>query len=116
MKTLLINPNIIAVENIDEPPRLKSGKGIPVNGIKPRIVNKFINICTPRRINKPESKYFSNSIWVRFIILFTLKKNTIQKDKSNNPPKKPKFLAYKEKIKSVVCTGTKTLVICNSVK
>ena len=71
MKTLLINPNIIAVENIDEPPRLKSGKAIPVNGIKPRIVNKFINICAPRRINKPESKYFSNSIWVSFIILFS---------------------------------------------
>ena len=48
MKTLLINPNIIAVENIDDPPRLRSGKGIPVKGINPRIVNKFINICTPR--------------------------------------------------------------------
>ena len=72
MKTLLINPNIIAVENIDEPPRLRSGKGIPVNGIKPRIVNKFINICAPRRINKPESRYFSNSISVRLIILFTI--------------------------------------------
>ena len=92
MKTLLINPNIIAVENIDEPPRLKSGNGIPVNGIKPRIVNKFIKICTPKRINKPESKYFSNSIWVRFIILFTLMKKRIQRDRSNNPPKKPKFL------------------------
>ena len=92
MKTLLIKPNIIAVENIDEPPRLKSGKGIPVNGIKPRIVNKFINICAPRRINKPESKYFSNSIWVSLIILFTLKKKRIQRDKSKNPPKKPKFL------------------------
>ena len=92
MKTLLINPNIIAVENIDEPPRLKSGKGIPVNGIKPRIVNKFINICTPKRINKPESKYFSNSIWVSLIILLTLKKNTIHRVISNNPPKKPKFL------------------------
>ena len=43
MKTLLINPNIIAVENIDDPPRLRSGKGIPVNGIKPRIVNMFIS-------------------------------------------------------------------------
>ena len=50
MKTLLINPNIIAVENIDDPPRLKSGKGIPVKGINPRIVNKFINICIPRRL------------------------------------------------------------------
>ena len=92
MKTLLINPNIIAVENIDEPPRLRSGKGIPVNGIKPRIVNKFISICTPKRISKPESKYFSNSIWVRLIILFTLKKKRIQRDKSKNPPMKPKFL------------------------
>ena len=62
MKTLLINPNIIAVENIDDPPRLKSGKGIPVKGINPRIVNKFINIWTPRRINNPERRYFSNSI------------------------------------------------------
>jgi len=44
MKTLLIKPNIIAVENIDDPPRLRSGKGIPVKGIKPRIVNKLINI------------------------------------------------------------------------
>ena len=92
MKTLLINPNIIAVENIDEPPRLKRGKGIPVNGIKPRIVNRFMSICTPKRINKPESKYFSNSIWVRLIILFTLKKKRIQRDTSKNPPKKPKFL------------------------
>ena len=64
MKTLLINPNIIAVENIDDPPRLRSGKGIPVKGIKPRIVNKFINICTPKRISKPARRYFSNSIWV----------------------------------------------------
>ena len=24
--------------------------------------NKFIKICTPKRISKPESKYFSNSI------------------------------------------------------
>ena len=116
MKTLLINPNIIAVENIDEPPRLRSGKGIPVNGIKPRIVNKFINICAPRRINKPESRYFSNSISVRLIILFTLKKNTIQREISNNPPKKPKFLEKSEKIKSVVCTGTKTSDICDSEK
>ena len=58
----LINPNIIAVENIDDPPRLKSGKGIPVKGINPRIVSKFINICTPKRINNPERRYFSNSI------------------------------------------------------
>ncbi len=92
MKTLLINPNIIAVENIDDPPRLKSGKGIPVKGIKPRIVNKFINICTPKRINKPERRYFSNSIWVSLIILFTLKKKRIHRDKSNKPPKNPKFL------------------------
>ena len=92
MKTLLINPNIIAVENIDDPPRLKSGKGIPVKGINPRIVNKFINIWTPRRINNPESRYFSNSIWVILIILFTLKKNRIHRDRSNKPPRKPKFL------------------------
>ena len=92
MNTLLINPNIIAVENIDDPPRLRSGKGIPVKGIKPSIVNKFISICTPKRINKPERRYFSNSIWVSLIILFTLKKNTIQIDRSSNPPKKPKFL------------------------
>ena len=72
MNTLLINPNIIAVENIDDPPRLRSGKGIPVNGIKPRIVNKFINICAPRRINKPESRYFSNSIWRFLIFLLTI--------------------------------------------
>ena len=92
MKTLLINPNIIAVENIDDPPRLRSGKGIPVKGIKPRIVNKLINIWTPRRINNPERRYFSNSIWVSLSILFTLKKNRIHRDKSNKPPKKPKFL------------------------
>ena len=92
MKTLLINPNIIAFENIDDPPRLRSGKGIPVNGIKPRIVNRFISICTPKRINKPESKYFSKSIFVRLIIRFTLKKNNIHSDRSTNPPKKPKFL------------------------
>ena len=92
MKTLLINPNIIAVENIDDPPRLKSGKGIPVKGINPRIVNKFINICTPRRINNPERRYFSNSIWVSLIILFTLMKNRIHRKRINKPPRKPKFL------------------------
>ena len=92
MNTLLINPNIIAVENIDDPPRLRSGKGIPVKGIKPSIVNKFIRICTPKRINNPERRYFSNSIWVSLIILFTLKKNKIHRDRSNKPPRKPKFL------------------------
>ena len=92
MKTLLINPNTIAVEKIDDPPRLRSGKGIPVKGIKPRIVNRFISICTPKRINNPDRRYFSNSIWVSLIILFTLKKNRIHKDKSKNPPKNPKLL------------------------
>ena len=116
MKTLLISPNIIAVENIDEPPRLKSGKGMPVNGINPRIVNKLINICTPNRTNKPESRYFSNCTWVLLIILFTLKKNIIQRVIRNNPPRNPKFCEYKENIKSVVCTGTNTFVDCNSVK
>ena len=115
MKTLFINPNIIAVENIDDPPRLRSGKGIPVKGIKPRIVNKFINICTPRRINNPERRYFSNSIWVSLIILFTLKKNRTHKDRSRKPPRKPKFLEKREKIKSVVCTGTNTSVTCELV-
>ena len=92
MKTLLIKPNIIAVENIDDPPRLKSGKGIPVKGMKPRIVNKLINIWTPKRINNPERRYFSNSIWDNLIILFTLKKKRIQRDRRIKPPKKPKFL------------------------
>ena len=92
MKTLLINPNINAVENIDDPPRLKIGKGIPVKGINPSIVIKFIIICTPKRINNPESRYFSYSIWVRLIILFTLKKNSIHRDRRNKPPRKPKFL------------------------
>ena len=72
MKTLLIIPNMIAVENAEEPPRLKSGNGIPVNGIKPKIVNKLINICTPRSISSPESKYFSKLISVLLIIRFTL--------------------------------------------
>ncbi len=116
MNTLLIKPNIIAVENIDDPPRLRSGKGIPVKGIKPRIVNKLINIWVAKRINNPERRYFSNSIWDNLIILFTLKKKIIQRDRSIKPPKKPKFLEYREKIKSVVCTGTKTSVICALVK
>ena len=72
MKTLLIIPNMIAVENTEEPPRLKSGKGIPVNGINPKIVNKLINICTPRSNNNPASKYFSKLISVFLIIRFTL--------------------------------------------
>ncbi len=92
MKTLLIKPNIIAVENIDDPPRLRSGKGIPVKGIKPRIVNKLINIWVAKRNNNPERRYFSNSIWDNLIILFTLKKKIIQRDRSIKPPKKPKFL------------------------
>ena len=44
MKTLLINPNIIAVENIDEPPRLNKGNGKPVTGINPMTVEIFIII------------------------------------------------------------------------
>ena len=92
MKTLLIKPNIIAVENIDDPPRLRSGKGIPVKGIKPRIVNKLINIWVAKRNNNPERRYFSNCIWVSLIILFTLKKNRIHRDRRNKPPRKPKFL------------------------
>ena len=116
MKTLLIIPNIIAVENTDEPPRLKRGKGIPVNGINPKIVNKFINICTPRRINKPESRYFSKFISVFLIIRFTLKKNSTHSKASTDAPKKPKFLEYSENIKSVVWTGTKTSFNRESVK
>ena len=72
MKTLLINPNMIAVENTDEPPRLNSGNGIPVNGMKPKIVNKLINIWTPRSINNPASKYFSKTTSVLLILRFTL--------------------------------------------
>ena len=110
MKTLFINPNIIAVENIDEPPRLKSGKGIPVKGINPKMVNKLINICTIRSIDNPESKYFSKLISVLLIILLTLIKNKIQSEIIINTPKKPKFLENSENIKSVVWTGTKTSV------
>ena len=116
MNTLLIIPNIIAVENIDEPPRLNKGKGMPVKGMNPRIVNKFINICTPRSSNKPESKYFSKFISVLLIIRFTLKKNNTHSEASTAAPKKPKFLAYSEKIKSVVWTGTKTSVSWESAK
>ena len=116
MKTLLIIPNIIAVENTEEPPRLKRGKGMPVKGINPKIVNKFINICTPRSSNKPESKYFSKFISVLVIIRFTLKKNNTHSEARNAAPKKPKFLAYNENIKSVVWTGTKTSVNWESAK
>jgi len=72
MKTLLIIPNMIAVEKTEEPPRLKSGNGIPVKGINPKIVNKLINICAPRSNNNPASKYFSKLISVFLIIRFTL--------------------------------------------
>ena len=64
MKTLLIIPKIIAVENIEEPPKLNNGNGIPVSGIMPRIVNKLMNIWTPKSTNKPESKRFSKLILV----------------------------------------------------
>ena len=116
MKTLFINPNIIAVENIDEPPRLKSGYGMPVKGINPKMVNKLINICTIRSIDNPESKYFSKLISVLLIILLTLIKNKIQSEIRINTPKKPKFLENSENIKSVVWTGTKTSVNEESVK
>ena len=44
IKTLLIKPKIIDVERIDEPPKLNNGNAIPVNGMRPNTVNKFIII------------------------------------------------------------------------
>ena len=41
---LLVIPKIIAIETIEEPPKLKSGKGKPVTGIIPTTVDIFINI------------------------------------------------------------------------
>ena len=41
---LLVIPKIIAIETIEEPPKLKSGKGRPVTGIIPTTVDIFTNI------------------------------------------------------------------------
>jgi len=37
-------PNTEEIAIIEDPPRLKSGNGSPVNGIKPKTVKTLINI------------------------------------------------------------------------
>ena len=108
IKTLLIKPKIIDVERIDEPPKLNNGNAIPVNGMRPNTVNKFIIIWIDKIIIKPDNKYFSKSKSEVLIISETLKKNKNHKNRSIRLPKKPKFFAKSEKIKSVVWTGTNT--------
>lgn len=44
INALLISPNKMEVEITEDPPKLSSGNGIPVNGIIPSTVVKLINI------------------------------------------------------------------------
>lgn len=104
----MIRPKIIEVERIDEPPKLNNGNAIPVRGMRPNTVNKFIIIWIDKRIIKPDKIYFSNSKSELLIISETLKKNKNHKNRSIILPAKPKFFAKSEKIKSVVWTGTNT--------
>lgn len=61
IKTLLINPKIIEVESIEEPPRLNKGNAIPVRGIRPKTVSKFIIIWADKTIINPDNVNFSKS-------------------------------------------------------
>ena len=54
-------PKIVETAIIDDPPKLKSGNGSPVKGIKPTTVAMFIKICRYSKIINPASRNFSNS-------------------------------------------------------
>ena len=45
---------------IEEPPKLRSGNGSPVKGIKPTTVAIFIKICRYSKIMNPAKRNFSN--------------------------------------------------------
>ena len=91
MKILFVIPNIIAVETIEEPPRLRRGNGKPVRGSNPVIVEIFTIIWKANKVMKPVMTNLSKSeldirkIWVN------LKKNTNHRNKSNKTPIKPKL-------------------------
>lgn len=101
-------PNTEEIAMIEDPPRLKSGNGSPVSGIKPKTVKTLINIWIKIRIINPDNKYFSKiklDLLMSSRILIAKKNQSMNKTKH---PKKPKFFEKAEKIKSVVWTGTNT--------
>ena len=101
-------PKITAIETIDEPPRLKSGKGKPVTGIIPTTVDIFINIWNESNAIKPAITNLSKSEFETIRILLNLLIKRPHNPSKNKIPKKPKLYANAAKIKSVVSTGTKT--------
>ena len=54
-------PNAAEVAKMEDPPKLNSGNGSPVNGIKPKTVNTFMKIWIKNNIIKPDNKNFSNT-------------------------------------------------------
>ena len=84
-------PKIIAVETIEDPPRLSKGKGNPVNGNKPVIVEIFTIIWKANNVTKPVITNFSKSELEMFIIWPNLKKNNNHIIKINTTPMKPKL-------------------------
>ena len=49
-------PKITATETIEEPPKLKSGKGKPVTGIIPTTVDMFINTVSYTHLTLPTKR------------------------------------------------------------
>ena len=105
---LLVIPKIIAIETIEEPPKLKSGKGKPVTGIIPTTVEIFINIWNKSNEMKPAITNLSKSEFETIRILPSLLIKRPHKPSRNKIPKKPKLYANAAKMKSVVSTGTNT--------
>ena len=84
-------PNIKAIETIEEPPRLSSGNGKPVTGIKPTTVDIFIIIWNDKRAIKPAITNLSKSEFDTVKILPNLLNRRPQRPIKNKIPKKPKL-------------------------
>ena len=69
---LLVIPKIKAIETIEEPPKLKSGKGKPVTGIIPTTVDIFTNIWNKCNEMKPAITNLSKSEFETIRILRNL--------------------------------------------
>ena len=99
---LLVIPKITAIETIEEPPKLKSGKGKPVTGIIPTTVDIFTNIWNKSNEMKPAITNLSKSEFETIKILLSLLIKRPHKPSKNKIPKKPKLYANAAKMKSVV--------------
>ena len=84
-------PNIIAVETIEDPPKLSRGKGKPVNGSKPVIVEILTTIWKANNVAKPVITNLSKSELETFNIWLNLKKNKNHITKINRTPMNPKL-------------------------